>query len=59
MSPATGGPDQAWRREAEERDRIRDWVHGLLAHLEQEVLLNGADEAILGGIERERREVWK
>ena len=42
----------------EDRGRIRDRMHELLADLEQEVIRNGADEAILAAIEQERRKVW-
>ncbi len=45
--------------EPEERQRIRERVHELLADLEEQVLRDGADEAILGAIERERRQAWE
>ena len=43
----------------EERERIRERVHELLADLEEQVIRNGADERLLGAIERERRQVWQ
>ena len=45
--------------EPEERERVRERVHELLADLEEEVIRNGANEAILAAIERERRQVWE
>lgn len=45
--------------EPDERERIRDRVHELLADLEAQVLRDGSDERILAAIERERRQVWK
>lgn len=46
-------------REPDERERIRERVHELMADLEQQVIRNGADERLLAAIERERRQVWQ
>ena len=43
----------------DERERVRQRVHELLADLEEQVIRNGADEAILAAIEQERRKVWE
>jgi hypothetical protein len=43
----------------EERERLRQRVHELLADLEQEVIRDGAEERILAAIEHERRRIWE
>ncbi len=49
----------ASNKEPEDREQVQGRVHELLADLEQEVIRDGADEKILGALERERREVYK
>jgi hypothetical protein len=43
----------------EDRERIRDRVHELLADLEQQVIRDGADPDILATVERERRRIFE
>ena len=45
-------------RSDEERERIQDRVHDLLAELEQIVIRDGADPELLETIERKRRRLW-
>lgn len=45
--------------EPEDRQRVQERAHELLADLEQEVIRDGADERILAAIERERRRVYE
>ena len=40
------------------RDRVASRIHELLAQLEEEVLLDGADPEMLAAIERERRRLY-
>ena len=42
----------------DERERIQDRVHDLLAELEQQVIRDGADEELLTAIERKRRQLF-
>ena len=43
----------------DDRERIRERVHELLADLEQQVIRDGADPEILAAVERERRRVFE
>jgi hypothetical protein len=43
----------------DDRERIRDRVHELLADLEQQVIRDGADPDILAAVERERRRIFE
>ena len=43
----------------EDRERIRERVHELLADLEQQVIRDGADPEILAAVERERRRIYE
>jgi hypothetical protein len=45
--------------DSEDRERIRDRVHELLADLEQQVIRDGADPDILATVERERRRIFE
>ena len=44
--------------EPDERERIQDRVHDLLAELEQQVIRDGADQELLSAIERKRRQLF-
>ena len=48
----------AQARTEEDRQRLRDRVHDLLAALEDQVIRDGADPALLQEIEHERAKVW-
>lgn len=43
----------------EDRERIQDRVHELLADLEAAVIRDGADPEMLEAIERKRRQLWE
>lgn len=43
----------------EERERLRDRIHQLLADLEDTVIRDGADQELLDGIDRKRRQLWE
>jgi hypothetical protein len=42
-----------------ERERIKTTITELLAGLEQQVILDGADPSILAALEEARRKVWE
>jgi hypothetical protein len=43
----------------QDRRRLRQRVHELLADLEHEIIQTGADASLLDDLERERRRVWE
>lgn len=45
-------------RDDEERQRIQERVHELLADLESMVIRDGSDEKLLALIERKRSQLW-
>lgn len=42
----------------DERERIQERIHELLADLEAVVIRDGADEELLAQIEHKRRQLW-